>query len=495
MGCHNCSRIEQIVEEKKEYKKEQKEKKDKLEFDFIKARKLVKLLLSEDKLYYKTLNYVLLFNDEQFENLFKGNMEYKKYPYNNIQDKIKFRDLLMKFEDFNYLLFEWYENESKYENLIKLWNSNYCVCVLAKSKDEEIEEIFQKIDITDLDNFMIDFRSIMNSSIDSKAADIKNYLKDEFEDFYSLIQVTDEYKENFEKSPIKNKEILTENLSNIGFKLVEKSLPLVKDYIANKFPNLNILSQIQLKTEMLSKLKKVIFDEVINDNKLFSKGISFETVSKFVEAFKTCDKIMNNGQAGPYAALATTFLNLATSIKTYYDNNIEYNEKTKKYTEELDKIHNDFENHKKEIELLDLDDYEECMKKIIIIGKKINNDKKKISHVIKAMEKDKKEIEENKTKKGIQDAIKSGVGVVGCAIGFFTTGGLAAIPLAIGVVGNGIWFGVKLADLINLNKQLKHFQETKDKESKKYEEMENELEKLMKKYNHLQDRYIPINVK
>ena len=280
MGCHNCSRIEQIVEEKKEYKKEKKEKKDKLEFDFIKARKLVKLLLSEDKLYYKTLNYVLLFNDEQFENLFKGNMEYKKYPYNNIQDKTKFKYLLMKFEDFNYLLFEWYENESKYENLIKLWNSNYCVCVLAKSEDEEIEEIFQKIDITDLDNFMIDFRSIMNSSIDSKASDIKNYLKDEFEDFYSLIQVTDEYKENFKKSPIKNKEILTENLSNIGFKLVEKSLPLVKDYIANKFPNLNILSQIQLKTEMLSKLKKVIFDEVINDNKLFSKGISFETVSK-----------------------------------------------------------------------------------------------------------------------------------------------------------------------------------------------------------------------
>ena len=127
-------------------------------------------------------------------------------------------------------------------------------------------------------------------------------------------------------------------------------------------------------------------------------------------------------------------------------------------------------------------------KKLIMI-------KKKISHVIKAMEKDKKEIEENKTKKGIQDAVKSGVGVVGCAIGFFATGGLAAIPLAIGVVGNGIWFGVKLADLINLKKQLKHFQETKDKESKKYEEMENELEKLMKKYNHLQDRYIPINVK
>ena len=27
MGCHNCSRIEQIVEEKKEYKKEKKETK------------------------------------------------------------------------------------------------------------------------------------------------------------------------------------------------------------------------------------------------------------------------------------------------------------------------------------------------------------------------------------------------------------------------------------------------------------------------------------
>ena len=76
MGCQNCKKSQQIIEEIQEEKKEVEKVKDELEFDFIKARQLVKLLLAEDKLYKQYLNYVLLFDDESFLNLFKGNLDY-----------------------------------------------------------------------------------------------------------------------------------------------------------------------------------------------------------------------------------------------------------------------------------------------------------------------------------------------------------------------------------------------------------------------------------
>ena len=36
-----------------------------------------------------------------------GNDEYKNYPYYLITVKIQFKNLLLKFEDFNDILFEW----------------------------------------------------------------------------------------------------------------------------------------------------------------------------------------------------------------------------------------------------------------------------------------------------------------------------------------------------------------------------------------------------
>jgi hypothetical protein len=73
---------------KEENEKEQKkicriEIIDPLKFDFHRARKIVKLCLSKDDLYGKLLGYVLSFNKEQFENLFKGNEYFKINLYIN----------------------------------------------------------------------------------------------------------------------------------------------------------------------------------------------------------------------------------------------------------------------------------------------------------------------------------------------------------------------------------------------------------------------------
>ena len=92
MGCSLCNRKVQAPESllSKEEKQETKYI-DPLEFDFNSARRLIKLLLSEDPLYRDTLNYIILFTNEELEHLFKGDDEYKKYPYHNIKNRLQFK--------------------------------------------------------------------------------------------------------------------------------------------------------------------------------------------------------------------------------------------------------------------------------------------------------------------------------------------------------------------------------------------------------------------
>ena len=146
-----------------------------LKFDFHRARKIVKLCLSKDNLYGKFLDYVLSFNKEQFENLFQGNEDYKKYPYLDPIKKVEFNYLLMRFEDYNSLLFEWYKDESKYDNIVKLWNSKLCISKLKDESDAQINERLKYLNISDVDNFISDFKDLVNNSIESKSSDIKNY--------------------------------------------------------------------------------------------------------------------------------------------------------------------------------------------------------------------------------------------------------------------------------------------------------------------------------
>ena len=180
------TREENEKEEKKncEIKLEEKEEKrieiiDPLKFDFHRARKIVKLCLSKDDLYGKLLDYVLSFNEEQFKNLFQGNEDYKNYPYLDIIKKIEFNYLLMRFEDYNILLIEWYKDESKYDNIVKLWNSKLCISKLNDESDAQINKRLKNLNISDKDNFISDFNFLVRNSI-SRASNIENYSIERF---------------------------------------------------------------------------------------------------------------------------------------------------------------------------------------------------------------------------------------------------------------------------------------------------------------------------
>ena len=357
----------------------------------------------------------------------------------------------------------------------------------------------KKYNLTDIEDFITEILGVINNSTDKKSLDIRNYLKDEYIDFYSLIQITNDYKEEFDKTKIENNKVISTNLGNIASKLVEKSMPFIKDYIAQNFPKLNILSRIELKSGMLKKLKNALLDEIKKDkNGIFPKGINFDTVAKLVNRFQNEDinlsKIFPQEQAGPLVILATSFLNLATTVKTYYDERYEYDEKMKDFTNKFDEIHKEFEILKDQIGTLDLDNYEESMTKIITIGKKMNENKQKISSTIDDLEKKEKELKENDKGSILKKVAKEGVGAIGCIAAFFATGGLFSIPLATAAIFNAVNCGINIQRLINLKKQLEKYNETKKKETQKSIEIDKQLEILMKKYDQIQHRFIPKNL-
>ncbi len=506
MGCQCCKKQSQIDEPliDKEEKEEKKEEIDIYKFNFEKALKLIKLLLSEDPIYHKALNYIILFNEEELENLFLGNYEYKKFQYRNIQDQFLFKRLLYKFEDFNSILFEWYQDETKYDNLIKLWKSKDCITLYKDYSDEKLEEEFRKIGISDLDNFKEEFRNVNNNSTAEKACDIKNYLRENYDDFYSLIKTSLDYKKDMEKSRIKEKEIYTINLENISKKLVKQSLPLIKDFILKKYPNLNIFSKFELmKSEMLTNLHKKIFGEIVNENTSISNGIGFDSISQLIDNFKNGNllnglwdqaKSHYNTPIAAYSSLGMSFLNLTASIKDYYDNQIELDKLNNEMKNKFDELDNNFEKHKNEIGVLDLDNYEECLNKIKIVGKKLYQDKIKRREIIDAFTNKKNEVEKEKKKEKMGKMLKYGGACIGSAVGVIATGGVLAGIWATSAIVNGIATGVSFYNLQKIKEKLKFFKENLEKQNKKYEEINDKINELKVAFDQLQIRYVPKNL-
>ena len=502
MGCQTCKKEIQVPKTEIPLTEKKKTEEDILKFEPEKARKLIKFMLSEDPLYHNSLNPILLFNDEQLENLFNGNNEYKNYPYHNIQNQKEFEFLLMKFEDHSNLLYEWYKDESKYDNLIKLWKRNLSIYPMKEYSDERLEEEFKNAGITDIDEFIIEFRTITNNSLETKASNIANYLKYEYEDFYSVITTCEDFKNDSYLSKPENKDIFKKNFENIMKKLVSASLPLIKSYIKNKYLNLNNLSKIQLKSNMLNKLRDKILTSMVK-NKPPSNSIGFDNVLSLVNKIKNgkaIPELMNQVKSYyncPQAAvtyLATSFMNLCVSIKTYYNNSVEFDQKTKHFSDRMDSINRDFEFHKKQIGLLDLDNYEEALEKVKIIGRKIREDREKIVEFVKNIDNEEKSLGEEKKKQGVAKVVASGAGIAVGVVGTILTGGALALVWGAGAVASGIATGVNIANLVKIKKQLGIYRDYKEREIKKYDEIENTLADLELKYKKLNERYIPRNL-
>ena len=506
MGCELCCRDSQVDEPVQEKKKVEppKEKEDPLKFNGNMARLLIKNLLADDNLYKQFLFPVMLFDDEQLENFFQGNVDYNNYPYYKIipeKDKEAFKKLLYRFEDFSNILFEWYKDESKHNNIIKLWRTDNSIYLMKDYSDEKLEKELREAGLSDVKSFMEDFRLVMNSAIESKASDIKNYLKDEYEDFYSLITTSEDFKNDTYLSKPENNGVFEINFKNIIERLVKSSLPLVKNYATKKLLKLNNLSKLQFKSGMLNKLKNLVIDQFSSGGSSKNVGMSDITSligklrngSGMVSILKDLQAHFNNPNVA-ISHLVTSFMNLAISVKTYYDNSVEFDQKTKKYSDEMKSINQDFEYHKSQIGLLNLDNFEESLERIKTIGREIYKDKMKIIKFVKKIEEEEEYTKKEKKSTGTKKIIASAAGIVGSAFLCIVTGGAAAVAFGAAAAVSGVTMGVNIANFMKIKDQLKKYKNFKEVENKKYDEVESALAELQFKYNKIQRRYIPKNV-
>ena len=488
---------DEIQEEKKIEKK--REIFDPNKFDFHKARKIIKLCLEKDDLYRNLLDYVLSFNKEQLENLMQGNDEYKNYPYIKQAYKAQFEYLLMRFEDYNEILYEWHKDESKYDNVVKLWNSKLCISKLVEGTDVEIKNELRKLNISNLNNFFYDFRGLTEGSLNSnkKSSDIKNYLKNTYTDFYKLIELTNVSEKEFKESNIPNKEVIETNLENLTGVLVKKSYPLVKEFIISKFLNLNTLSKLQLKSEMANKLKNKIIGLFQAEKK--STGLSFDTLSELVKSLKNghlFDTIKSKATAyysSPNVAIiavATSFLNLANSIISYHKTSVDTENKIKEYTEKSNRINENIEKHKKEISKIDFNNYTEAMNTIRDIRTKLNNDKKDLTDLINDINKEKQKLNDNEEKSNKKNMLVNGLAAAGCVAGTILTGGLLAVAFGTAAAVNGVAIGINHKESEKI-KEKEEFYNNKIEELKQQQnKINNILKDLNEKYVKFQNRFI-----
>ena len=101
--------------------------------DLPEKRKFAEFLLSSDlNIFKKHLPEVRRLNDEEFNALFEGNVDYKF----NVQNETAFRQLVQKFEDNNDLIMEVYSNKKYHDLVSPIWRAN----ILQKLKETEGDE-------------------------------------------------------------------------------------------------------------------------------------------------------------------------------------------------------------------------------------------------------------------------------------------------------------------------------------------------------------------
>ena len=501
MGCC-CKRRNGEKEEPLFPDEDKKEKslKEIFRYDQYKAKILIKLLISDDKYYRHLYPKINEFNDVAFENFFKANIDFFENTsyYNDIiiENEREFKFLLFKMEDFQSIFIEWYKDELKHLYIKKLWEKNLCISKLYKKDNNELESIYQSIFENSEDDIKYELKSLISNAPESKAGQVSNYLRNNYEEFYSLMQASYAYKKGFEQSSYDKQKTCEKKVEDMNGKVVKSLMPLLKDIVGDKLDFL-FAENGGLFNSFLKELTKNVSSSntsVIN--------ISYDTILTLANKFKNNKHLIDiikgikdyyNNPLGAIVNLALSFYNLCTSVKSFYDHIIDYRQKKTKYTERLREIHQNFERHKNEIKKLDFNYVNEALKKIIFIGNEIQSDQNDIIMLINEISIELEKVNSSKTKSAIGTA--SGViGVLSGIVGFVVTGGTIAFLYGAAVVANAIAVGINSADIVNEKKQIKEYEKLLTQSYNKYYQMQKELEGLRNLYENLNSVYIPVNV-
>lgn len=466
-------------------------KEELLIFEESKARRLVKLMLSNDKyLYSKFLDKVLSFDKNDFQKLFEGDDEYI-FSNINYYEKNDFNLLLMKFDNYQYILQEWYRDESKHKYLNILWN-NYVNMGSFKNKNSyEINNEIQKIMNFTNNEYHIKEKLIelIQNSPESKADELKNFIKEKRPDFYELIDTASTYQKKIEQSDLDNKDTLIDNLKFIAEKGICSVPQIFKDFIEKNGGYKNVSKSLMKKLQ--KELLKSFKSQAGMDNYGFGK---ISTLSKVFKNFLNLSEYISKYYSNTSLCLANlglSFLNLCTSIIDFYKCFENFNEKKNEYSNRLKKIHDDFITHKGEIvKFTNLKNTEEYIKNIIEIGNKISQDKQNILRLISEIEQTIKEVEKKKAK-SILGIVAASFGFVFSVVGAVFTGKITSVVYGVAALFNAFDIALNSGNIVQIKKQIKEYKSILENANNEYEYIEREIKTLAKMCNLRYDEYLP----
>ena len=463
-------------------------------FEEKKVRKLVKLLLSNDVYQYsKFLDKVLSFGKDDLQKLFEGDGDYE-YSQISIYEKGDFNLLIIKFDNYHFILEEWYRDESKHKYLNKLWK-NYISMSYFKYKD--INEI--RDEVQNIMNFSYseneikeELVNLINNSPETKANELKNFIRKKRPDFYELINTTATYQKKIEESMIENKNKFIDNLKFIAKNGFDSLSKLFKDFIEKNGGYKNISKSL------INKFQKVLFNSLKSQAGFDNYG--FESILNLSKGFKTfisiSDKISKYFSSTSLCLtnLSLSFFNLCTSIIDFYQCFQDFDKNKNEYSNRLKEIHDDFERHKNEIKkFTNLKNTDEYINNIIEIGRKISQDKQNVLELIREIE---SEIERVEKKKGssIAAIVFGSIGFVFSLVGAVFTGGATAITYGVAAIINLANVGVSSGNIVQIKNQIKEYQSILENANQEYIAIEEEIESLVKMCNKRYDEYLPINL-
>jgi uncharacterized coiled-coil DUF342 family protein len=480
-----------------------------MSFDEKNARRIINLLLENDIASYKNwLKEIKLFDSAQLENLLNGNNEYSYH----VSNEKSFQKVIMKFNNFQYFIQQWYKDEKYYSYLIELWKSNISIESLKQKleddlfqKEETLIKYLQSKSISYSkwpNNLKNEFITIVNNTVDTIYSELKEQLNKNPE-IEELIYEVNEIKNKFnemdnscEKEAKKNVEntsnnliftIITGLISLGGSILIEKGTSNIvkkeKEYLEKKLIEKNFKNVKKVCDYICKKIKKIkdgIFNykgktkpiksilTKVKNGKL--NNLDFKnTVSAFFN---------NNLVCGIHAAMS--FLNVAWTAYEWYNVYSEINKiKNEDYRNKLNSILKSYNSHLKEIKLED-DNIENFIIKAKYILENIQKDQKELENLIVKINEDIQILKSHRNKAivgTVLSGVLTGIGGVGVALSFNGIG----LTYCISTVSNGISMITHINNLIKCIKNINELKELLNEATEESKKIQKEIDSLFVK--------------
>lgn len=468
-------------------------------FDEIRARKFVISLLKKDAIIYrKLIPEIEKLDSESFENLFSGEAEH----HYNIKNQNFLKKLLIKFDNFLYVLYSWYKDDKYYKYLEELWLKYPSIEDLRVLETEkELEDRLQSYSINYAywpADIKESFKKCINQTEGTKVMELKRQLEDNFSQVSSIVSELKLLKSKFNET---KEELYEKNAENIALKVISSVL-MVGGFFANKAID-------DKKVRVVNKLvnKKCFISP--KQNELFSKSI-LKTIKQenltgqfnFYDNKKRLHKLhikckngkldnINLGQkvraifkskfvCGLHAALS--FINLGWSI---YELTQTYKgfEEVKNYKRRLEECKSLFEMHKNEIGLLP-DDFILATERIKSVIKEIRQDQQRLRDLINDIRKS-IAFQESQKKKSIGGLAASiGLGAFGIIGGIISCNAVSVV-YGISTAMNIASGAAHTANIVMSSKILSQLNQVLDEAYKEEEKIQQEIDSL---YEELTER-------